>query len=44
MSGAGDAGVAAADTALTTALRDGVEHLTHDQSSPLLGQLRTLAG
>jgi hypothetical protein len=43
-SGAGDGGVATADTALTTALRDGVEHLTHDQSSALLGQLRTLAG
>src|SRR6478735_4415036 len=41
--GAGvEAGVASADTALTAALRDGVEHLTHDQSSALLTQLRAL--
>ena len=31
-----------ADTALTAALRDGVEHLTHDQSTALLAQLRAL--
>jgi hypothetical protein len=37
-----EAGVAAADTALTAALRDGVEHLSHDQSSALLTQLRAL--
>ena len=31
-----------ADTALTRALHDGVEHLGHDQSTALLGQLRVL--
>src|SRR4029079_12487938 len=45
-SSVGDVGVEAAvgvaDTALTGALRDGVEHLTHDQSRDLLQQLRTL--
>ena len=37
-----EADVASADTALTAALRDGVEHLTHDQSTALLAQLRAL--
>src|SRR4051794_31256289 len=35
--------VGAADAALTAALHAGVEHLTHDQSSALLGQLRALS-
>jgi hypothetical protein len=35
--------VASADTALTRALHEGVEHLGHDQSTALLGQLRTLS-
>ncbi len=39
-----EAGVAAADTALTRALQAGVEHLSHDQSAALLAQLRVLAG
>ncbi len=34
--------VASADTALTRALHDGVEHLGHDQLTALLGQLRVL--
>ncbi len=34
--------VAAADTALTRALHEGVEHLGHDQSAALLDQLRVL--
>ncbi len=43
MSSAGiEADVALADSALTAALRDGVEHLTHDQSTALLAQLRAL--
>jgi uncharacterized protein DUF222/HNH endonuclease len=34
--------ISSADTALTAALREGVEHLTHDQSTALLTQLRAL--
>ena len=34
--------VASADTALTRALHEGVEHLSHDQSAALLDQLRVL--
>ena len=37
-----EADVAAADTALTRALHEGVEHLSHDQSAALLQQLRVL--
>jgi hypothetical protein len=37
-----EADVASADSALTRALTHGVEHLTHDQSTALLGQLRAL--
>ena len=36
------ANIASADTALTAALHEGVEHLTHDQSAGLLAQLRAL--
>ena len=35
-------GVASADTALTRALHEGVEHLSHDESTALLAQLRGL--
>jgi lactam utilization protein B len=42
----GDVGVetdvASADSALTRALHEGVEHLNHDQSAALLAQLRAL--
>ena len=34
--------VASADDALTAALHEGVEHLTHDQSTALLTQLRAI--
>lgn len=37
-----EAGVASADTALTAALHQGVDHLSHDQSTALLAQLRVL--
>ena len=39
-----EAAVDDADTALTRALRDGVEHLTYDQAAALLAQLRALTG
>ena len=38
-----EAGVGAAGAALSAALSDGVEHLSHDQSTALLAQLRALA-
>ncbi|MFL6110008.1 MAG: hypothetical protein ACJ786_01435, partial [Catenulispora sp.] len=37
-----EAAVDAADSAVTGALRDGVDHLTHDQSRELHDRLRTL--
>ncbi len=37
-----EAEIASADTALTATLREGVEHLSHDQSAALLTRLRAL--
>ncbi len=37
-----EADIASADTALTAALHEGVEHLSHDQSTALLARLRAL--